>query len=140
MSLTKQGVDPSRIDRTWEHLGLVYLNYYFVVRVCDYQWSPILEGNIKISNDIIHYCLYTYKAPYKDGEYTQQQEKQNVIDAWDAFKKDCHIRYEQMECGELTVLLTDECNPRDTWFPTTPVINGSYENWPRVFCEKKKKK
>lgn len=136
--LTKQGVDPSRIDRTWEHLGLVYINYYFVVRVGEYTWSPILKENIKISDNTEHYCLYTYQAPYKDGEHTQQKEKQNVIDAWDDFKKNCPIRYEQMERGELTVLLTDQFSRRDTWFPDTPVINGSYENWPRVFWEKKK--
>jgi len=136
--LTKQGVDPSRIDRTWEHIGLVYINYYFVVRVGEYTWSPILEENIKVSDNTEHYCLYTYKAPYKDGEHTQQKEKQNVIDAWDAFKKDCPIRYEQMERGELTVLLTDQFNHKNTWFPNTPVINGSYENWPRYFVKKKK--
>lgn len=130
--LTKQGVDPSRIDRTWKHLGLVYINYYFVVRVDEYRWCPILKENIKISDNIEHYCLYKYQAPYKDGEFTQQQDKQNVIDAWDTFKKDCPIYYERMEQGELTILITDECNPKNTWFPDEPVINGSYEGWPII--------
>ena len=139
MLLTKQGVDPSRIDRTWEHLGLVYLNYYFVIPTDDLRYFGPDPGDIcKDSNNRIHYCLYVYKAPYKDGEHTQQKEKQNVIDAWDAFKKDCPTSYEKMEQGDLNVLLTDQFSPRDTWFPDTPVINGSYENWPRYFVKKKK--
>ncbi len=128
MGLTKAGVDPSRIDRTWEHLDLVYINYYFVTKTGDYRPCRYVKEFVKESNDIRNFCLYVYKAPYKDGEFTQNQEKQNVIDAWDAFKKDCLMSYERMEQGDLFVTLQGEFNPRDTWFPNTPVINGSYEN------------
>lgn len=137
--MSKAGVDPSRIDRTWEHLGLVYINYYFVIPTDDLRYHGPNPGDIvKDSNDRRNYCLYIYKAPYKDGEYTSQQEKQDVIDAWEEFKKLLPASYERMEQGELMIVLQNEFNPRDTWFPNTPVINGSYENWPRVFWENKK--
>lgn len=139
MGLTKAGVDPSRIDRTWEHLGLVYINYYFVIPENDLRYvGPDPGDMVKDSNDHRNYCLHIYKGSYKDGEHTQQQEKQNVIDAWEEFKKLFPGSYERMERGELMVVLQDEFNPRDTWFPNTLVINGSYENWPRVFWEKNK--
>jgi hypothetical protein len=128
MGLTKAGVDPSRIDRTWEHLGLVYINYYFVIPCDDLRYTQ--DGDIvKDSNDRRNYCLHIYKGSYKDGEHTQQQEKQNVIDAWEEFKRLFPVSYERMEQGELMVVLQDEFHPTDTWFPNDPVINGSYEKY-----------
>ncbi len=108
---TKCYNDPSRIDSSMKHICGSWIKFYFVTRGEDKD-GPCVK------------VLSTYTFPYNVKTYNSKQDKDNVIEAWGFFKKDCPFYYKLMEQGSLTICLQHEFKS-NVWFDESKFLGQS---------------